>query len=127
MRAGIYNLNCEQGSTFARTIELQFPDLEADPTGNTFADLSIEGFSARMQVRRTIESDSFMLELTTENLGLIINPIEGQINVLEIFAEDSVTASIAHSGVYDLEIISTDGIVSRILQGAFELSLEVTR
>lgn len=127
MRAGNYNITCEQGSTFTRTIELEAPDIEADPTGNTFIPLNIENYTARMQVRRTIESSNFLLELTTENNGLTVNPIEGQTNVLEINVSASVTASIENSGVYDIEIISTTGVVSRILQGIFTLSKEVTR
>jgi len=127
MRAGNYNITCEQGSTFVRTIELETPDIEADPTGNTFIPLSLENYTARMQVRRTMESENFLLELTTENGNLTINPLEEQTNVIQIDVSASVTASVEHSGVYDIEIISNDGIVSRILQGIFTLSPEVTR
>jgi len=127
MRAGNYNITCEQGSTFVRTIELETPDLEADPTGNTFIPLNLENYTARMQVRRTIESANFLLELTTENGNLTINPLEEQTNVIQIDVSASVTASVENSGIYDIEIISNDGVVSRILQGIFTLSPEVTR
>lgn len=126
MRAGTYNFTCEQGSTFTRLIELEEPDLVADPTGNTFAPIDINGYSARMQVRRTIDSASYLVYLTTENGGLTINPADAD-NQIVISMADEVTASISTSGVYDLEIESPEGVVSRILQGVFTLSPEVTR
>jgi len=126
MRAGTYNFTCEQGSTFTRLIELEEPDLVADPTGNTFVPIDINGYSARMQVRRTIESTSYLVYLTTENGGLTINPADAD-NQIVISMADEVTASISVSGVYDLEIESPEGVVSRILQGVFTLSPEVTR
>lgn len=126
MRAGIYNITCEQGSTFTRILEIEQPDLVADPTGQTFTPFSLENFTARMQVRRTIDSNSVLVYLTTENGGLQINP-GTKINELRIFMSDSVTASIDSSGVYDIEIEDVTGSVSRILQGSFTLSPEVTR
>ena len=126
MRAGNYNITCEQGSTFRRLLEIEQPDLVADPTGQTFGPFDLSGYTARMQVRRTIESTAFLLELTTENGALTINPAD-EINQIFIDVAASVTASITQSGFYDLEIINGDGVVSRVLQGAFTLSPEVTR
>lgn len=127
MLAGHYNMTCQQGSTFTRTIEIEQPDLTADPTGNTFVPFDLAGYTARMQVRRTIDSSNFLLELTTQNGGLTINPIDGDTNKILLYASASVTASVSTSGVYDIEIISADNTVSRVLQGNFNLSPEVTR
>lgn len=127
MLAGHYNMTCQQGSTFSRTIEIEQPDLIADPSGNTFVPFDLSGYAARMQVRRTIDSANFLLELTTQNGGLTINPVEGDTNKIIVYAPANVTASVSTSGVYDIEIISTDNVVSRILQGTFNLSPEVTR
>lgn len=126
MRAGIYNIDCEQGSTFVRLLVLKRPDLVADPTGETYVDFDLSGYTARMQVRRTIENPAVMLELTTANNGLTINPT-GENNLIRIDIDDSQTAALQNSGVYDLEIISAEGAVSRLIQGAFNLSPEVTR
>lgn len=126
MRAGTYNFTCEQGSTFTRLIELEEPDLLADPTGETFVPINIEGYTARMQIRRTIDSSTTLVSLTTENGGLTVNPADPDNQIL-ISMSDAVTASISTSGVYDLEIESPDGTVSRILQGTVTLSPEVTR
>jgi hypothetical protein len=127
MLAGNYNMTCQQGSTFSRTIEIEQPDLASDPTGNTFIPFDLSGYTARMQVRRTIDSSNVLLELTTSNGGLTVNPIEGDTNKIFLYASANVTASVSTSGVYDIEIISAENIVSRVLQGTFNLSPEVTR
>lgn len=127
MRAGTYNFTCEQGATFTRLIELEEPDLVADPTGAIFVPLNIENYTARMQIRRTLESTSPMITLTTENGRLTVNPGPDDINKILIMLTDEETMTLTTDGVYDLEIESTDGVVSRILQGAVALSPEVTR
>jgi hypothetical protein len=127
MIAGVYNITCEQGSSFLRILEIQQPDLATDPTGQTFEDFDLTGYTARMQVRRTIDSDSALVTLTTENLGLEINPTEDTINMIKMSMAASVTASITSSGVYDLEIVDTTGFVSKVVKGVFTLVHEVTR
>lgn len=127
MLAGNYNMTCQQGSTFRRTIEIEQPNLAEDPTGQTFEPFDLSGYSARMQVRRTIDSASFILELTTQNGALTINPTVDAVNQIYIDVSASVTASVDAGGVYDIEIINPDGTVSRVLQGIFNLSPEVTR
>lgn len=121
MIAGTYNILCEQGTTFVRVLELQAPDPLDDTVYNVY-DLS--GHTARMQVRRTIDSSSVMITLTTENGGVEIDGDEGKITIR---MSDSDTAGLTSSGVYDLEIIDAGGNVSRVIQGTFTLSLEVTR
>ena len=127
MRAGSYSFTCEQGTTFTRDIMIEQPDLLTDPTGQTFEEFDLSGYEARMQVRRTTESTAFLVELTTDNGGLIVNPNGDETNLIRIYMSDAVTSSISNSGVYDLEIISGSGVVSRILQGTFTLSPQVTR
>lgn len=122
MLAGIYNIVCEQGTTFTRVITLEYPDAD-DPT--IFLPWDFTNYTARMQIRRTIESGTVMIELTTENGGLTFtNPAQGELTV-EMTAVQ--TAGLSSSGVYDLEIISAGGEVSRLVQGSFTLNLEVTR
>ena len=121
MIAGTYNIYCEQGTTFGRIITIAVPDA-IDPEITNPYDLS--GHTARMQVRRTIDSTTQMVELTTENNGLTINESDGSIT---IEMSSDVTASLTTSGVYDLEIIDATGNVSRVIQGTFTLSPEVTR
>ena len=121
MIAGNYNILCEQGSTFTRVIAIEEPTIE-DP--ETYTPYNLTDHTARMQVRRTIESTNLIIELTTENGRISLDELGGVITLL-ITAED--TAQLTSSGVYDLEIIDNDGVVSRVIQGTFTLSQEVTR
>ena len=121
MIAGTYNILCEQGTTFTRILEIQTPD-PLDP--NAYDPYNLAGHTARMQVRRTIDSSTVMITLTTENGGISLDSDEGKIT---ISMSDDQTAALTSSGVYDLEIIDSSGNVSRVIQGTFTLSLEVTR
>lgn len=124
MLAGIYNITCQQGSTFGRTLTFKYPDPASPPSDPTYLPWNLTGYTARMQVRRTIDSSTTLISLTTENGRISLGGASGVIE-LNISAAD--TATITSSGVYDLEIIASNGVVSRILQGDFTLSPEVTR
>ena len=67
MLAGIYNITCEQGSTFTRIITVEYPDPN---DASTMLPFNFTGFTGRMQIRRTIESSVVMIELTTANNGI---------------------------------------------------------
>jgi hypothetical protein len=121
MLAGNYNMVCEQGTTYSRSFELQYPD-ETDPT--IYHPWDLTGYTARMQVRRTVESSAAMITLTTENGGITIDDEDG---IVTINMTASQTSSIANSGVYDIELIDSSLNVSRLVQGQFILSYEVTR
>lgn len=117
MSAARYNLKIEQGATFRMPLEL------SDPKTNTVWDLT--GCSARMQIRQHISSSVILHEMTSDNGGLVIDPLLGII-LMEISAE--VTAAFNFSSaVYDLELVKTDGDVVRLVYGNVALSFEVTR
>lgn len=115
MIAGIYNITCEQGSTFSRTFTIQNPD-------GTVYDLS--GYSARLQIRRDFDSSTIMYTASTTNGRITMSVMFGEI-VVDIPAAD--TASITRDGVYDLEIFNAEGIVYKVVKGRFTLDKEVTR
>lgn len=125
MIAGNYNITCEQGATFVRVIQIKEPD-PADPTGSTYQAYDLENFTARMQVRRTHDSTTVQVELTTENNRITLEP-GGEKGVVRLEMDDATTAALSSDGVYDLEIISAGGFVNRVIQGTFTLSREVTR
>lgn len=124
MLAGIYNITCQQGSTFSRTITLKYPDPSSPPADPTYLLWNFTGYTARMQVRRTIDSSTVLISLTTENGRITLG---GATGIMELNITAADTATLTSSGVYDIEIISSSGVVSRILQGDFTLSQEVTR
>ena len=131
MIAGVYNLTIEKGSTFGRLISVEQPDLATDPTGQTFENFDLSGFTARMHIRRTIDTPTPMITLTTENGRIAINPsIVGDAtknNEISLSITAADTATITTSGVYDLEIISAGGTVSKVIRGDVTLIPEVTR
>lgn len=124
MIAGNYNMLCQQGASFARVIALEQPRTPTEQNPAEYEIYPLANHTARMQVRRTIESETPLISLTTENGRIAINSAAGLIT-LSISAAD--TAALTSSGVYDLEIITSGGLVSRVIQGTFTLSLEVTR
>lgn len=133
MIAGVYNIICQQGAVLNLLVQVQQPDLATDPTGGTHEPFDLRDHTARMQVRRTLESSTFLAQLTTENGGLIINPDSVEpfpgtdFNNLQILMTSGQTAALTSGGVYDIEIINEDGYVSRLLKGEFKFDHEVTR
>ena len=130
MIAGVYNITIEQGSTFGRLISVEQPDLVTDPTGQTFVNYSLVAHTARMQIRRTVDSATSMISLTTENGRITINPnISGNTknNEISLLITAADTATLTTSGVYDLEIISSSGTVLKVIRGDVTLIPEVTR
>lgn len=131
MIAGVYDITMEQGSTFFRQLTLEQPDLDADPTGNTFVNYNLAGHTARMHIRRTVDSATPMISLTTENGRISINPFvaDSPTRNNEIFLTISAadTATLTMSGVYDLEIVSSGDVVSKVVRGDVTLIPEVTR
>ncbi len=115
MIAGIYNITCEQGSTFSRTFTIQNPD-------NTVYDLT--AFSARLQIRKDFDSTSVMFTASSGNGHIVISPLFGEITV-DISAAE--TATITRNGVYDLEIYNAQGVVYKVVKGRFTLDREVTK
>jgi hypothetical protein len=130
MIAGVYNITCQQGSTFDTLATLRYPDPDSIPTDPTYLNWDLTGYTARMQVRKYIESATPVITLTTENNRLTLGGAAGTIQFF-IRAEDTRDMSTENnpftSGFYDLEIISPTNEVDRILQGTFTLTHEVTR
>lgn len=114
MISGVHNFTIDQGSTFSRTITVKnYDDSLYNLTGHT----------ARMQIRRDIDSATVMLELTTENGRIVLGGAAGTI-VLSVSATD--TSTLDRSGVYDLELVQ-GAIVKRLIRGTINLNPEVTR
>jgi hypothetical protein len=128
---------CEQGVTFDRVFPqyegLTQAELYALASGTMTAEqeasvnskrVDMTGYTARMQVRETIESASFAIELTTENGRILIDEALGEVNLL-ISAADTSSLT-AGSYVYDLELVSGSR-VTRLIQGRFVVDRGTTR
>jgi len=115
MAATTYDLLIEQGATFSQLITYK----EAGVA------INLTGYTARLQVRSTLESASTVVELTTANGRIALGGAAGTIT-LTISATDTAALT-SGRGVYDLELVSGGGIVTRLLQGVATISRNVTR
>ena len=125
MPAFVYDFTIEQGTTLTK--EFIYKDSFGIP-------VDLTGFTARMQLRPSIASESVLLDLTTENGGLVLGGVTGEVKM--IFREAD-TVSLARGGVYDLELVDGPSEydpetvdappVIRFVQGNITLSKGVTR
>ena len=95
MSATTYDLLIEQGATFSQVITYKESSVAVNLTG----------YTARMQVRATLESASTLVELTTANSRIALGGAAGTIT-LTISATDTAALT-AGRGVYDLEGVAT--------------------
>lgn len=105
------NLFVDQGTDFMSTINLE---------GGTGAAFGLEGFTIRAQMRKTYTSSRFVqftANITEPNLGIA---------QIELSAEQT---SLLKPGryVYDVEVISPDTVVYRVVEGQIEVNPRVTR
>ncbi|MDX2074739.1 MAG: hypothetical protein SFX19_10335 [Alphaproteobacteria bacterium] len=113
---GTYDFTIYQGATFNRVLTWKDENNDAvDLTGST----------ARMQLRESVDDADPFLSLTTENGGIALGGAAGTIT-LAISAADTAVIT-KTSGVYDLELVSAGGIVTRLLAGKILVSKEITR
>ena len=115
MGATTYDILIEQGATYSQLVTYKESGVAVNLTG----------YTARMQVRSTLESASTVVELTTANGRIALGGAAGTIT-LTISATDTAALT-AGRGVYDLELVSGSGIVTRLLQGVATISRNVTR
>lgn len=113
MTAAKYDLEIDQGSSFSIAITVREND----------AIKSLDGFTARAQMRPSIDSpDSqktdFTFDTSNFNNGIIIMKLAHTVST-------DLTAGVYF---YDLEIVSTDSTsVTRLMQGKVTIHPEVTR
>ena len=105
--------------TFGRAIK--------DETGNTVDTqvTNLAGYTARMQLRPSVESETVTIELTTENGRIVIEPAYGLVRIF-LTAEETAALPVA-SYKYDLELITASGRVYGPLYGKVKVKAEVTR
>lgn len=119
MPAAKLNLAIEQGATWRHSLALKAGAGAQAPA------LDLTGFTARMQMRADLTAPDVLAELTTENGGIAIDPLEGR---LDLYLSASATGALNFDrAVYDLEIESAGGEITRVLGGVVTLSLQVTR
>jgi hypothetical protein len=108
--AGNYDILIEQGATFSLAITV------------TGIDLTL--YSARGQGRTTHESPDKAFTLST---AIAYSSPNSTITV-SLTATQTTALTAPSSGVYDVEYVSSSGlVVTRILEGSYRITPEVTR
>ena len=111
---GYLDLDCWQGANF----DYQLTWTVAGSAVN------VTGYSARMQVRQYAESTATVLSLVN-GTGITIG---GTAGTIALSAVATATSAIeAGQYVYDLELVSGAGYVTRLVEGSFVVYAEVTR
>jgi hypothetical protein len=113
--AGQYNIIADQGATFSRNLHWE------DSSGNP---INITDYTARMQVRERFVSATTVLSLTSPT-QIVLGGGSGTIVVT--VSATSMASVAAGDYVYDLEMVASNGVVTRLLQGSFKVRPEVTR
>ena len=117
MIPGKYNMVCPQGSTFNKQLTYSINDVAVNLTG----------YTARMQVHEKHTSTTAQLALNTENGGIVLGGSSGTITINITAA--ATGALVAKDYVYDLELLygGTNGTITRIIEGKFIVTPEVTK
>jgi len=112
----VYDITADKGAVLNRSVALK--SAKKQP-------VDITGYTGRMHIREAISSTDIIEVQTTENNRLKINGPEGEI----LITIPSIEMETVDAGeyVYDLEVESPEGEVTRIIHGKFEVRPEVTR
>lgn len=110
------NLSIDAGATFSIVVTWK------DPNGTP---IDLTGYSARMKLKDTYGGNT--LVSLTDSDGITLGGSAGTVTVT---ISDSQTAAIGGTdhtkGVYDLEVESAGGVTTRLLEGRWVCSPEVT-
>lgn len=127
MAASKLALLIEQGATFRKYCQLS--------TGGTVDDggdpVDLTGAEIRMQIRRNINAEEPLLDLTSAgavdgDTGIYLSGAATGEFYITVTDEDTAAISWV-SGVYDLEVEFSGGNVKRYLYGGVKVRKEVTR
>jgi len=112
--AGSYNFTIEQGATFNLLMTWKIDNVPVNLTG----------YTARLQARIDVDETDTILSLTT-GAGITLGGAAGTITLDQTATQTALLPKGEY--VYDLELQSSGGIVTRLLQGELNISAEVTR
>jgi hypothetical protein len=112
-----YNIKLYQGATYRQMLTWK--------AGDPPQAVNLTDCTARMHVRSEINLPTTLLNLTTANGGIVLG---GTAGTIEIVIADTLTSGKSwREGVYDLEIVLSNGDVRRLIEGTVSMEPEVTR
>lgn len=110
-----HDIEVPQGANFVLNVQARNSDNSILP---------LTGYSAKLQVRETVDSLTTLMEASTAGGTITIN---GPAGIVSILVPATTTETMTWNvGVYDLEVFTTTANVIRLLEGYATLSLEVT-
>jgi len=112
MAAKTYNMSIDQGETYIRTITWK--------QNGSLVDLT--GYTARMKVKDTYGGTTYLT--LTDASGITLGGTAGTI-VIKI-TDAQTSGLVAQDYVYDLELVSGSGDVSKLIKGVITVNPEVT-
>jgi len=116
MAAGSLDITVEQGATWNLVLTWKINGTAVNLTN----------YTARLQARVDVDDSEVILSLTTDAGGGIV--LGGALGTITLSRSATQTAALATGEfVYDLELASSGGEVTRLVQGSFTVSAEVTR
>lgn len=113
--AAVKNFTLDQGSD--KTVSF----ILSDKSGP----LDLTGYSAAMQLRRYAFSEEAIDTLTTCNGRLLLDESAGKVTAK--FKHENTEGYPGDTVLYDLELQSPDGEITRVVEGKIKVSPEVTR
>jgi len=113
MSAGYHHFIIEQGATFGQTLTLK---------DSSNALINLTGFTGAMSLKE--KPDASVLSLTTANGRMTMGGNAGTI-ILTISSTDTGNLT-PDDGVFDLEITSGAGVVTRIIEGTYSVRRNIT-
>ncbi len=121
--ANQYNIVVEQGGTF--TLEITYKDSDGDA-------IDLTDHAARLEIRTAYTSAETLIAITSASggegdiSGIALGDAAGTI-VIVIAAADTTALTAPATNVYDLELVSQNGKVTRLLEGKATVSPGVTQ
>ena len=110
---GEYNIKTPRGATFQRQLTWKSNDTPID----------ITGYSARFTVKKR-QKDAQVVVALNEASGITLGGVAGTI-LVEIDATTMQSLDVLEY-VYDLEMESASGFITRLVEGTFEVTRGVT-
>lgn len=112
------NLKADQGATWNETAwEVQWQDADSQP-------IDVSAYTGRLQIRTHHAAEAALLDIATEN-GTLVLTADGRIypQVSQLVTDQLPPGE----WVYDLELTSPEQVVTRLIEGTFEITPQVTR
>jgi hypothetical protein len=117
---GVFDMRMWQGTTWDYSLKWE--------DGNPPAAKNLTGYEAFLQVRATADSDQIVIELDNLIGGAGGITLGGALGTIALAMSATNTALVEPGWyVYDLELKSGAGVVTRLLEGKFAVVAEVTR